>query len=129
MKIYVAGKFENYQEVRRVQEFLKHAGHIITFDWTKEAEKTVLYRTHDAERSNAEQDMEGVLKADITIALMGGDLYGTLIEIGMALGDGQDVFLIGQPARDSVFWALDEVTILGGPLELLTAFGHPNYDG
>ena len=38
MKVYVASRFKNYEEVRKVIDKVEAAGHTITFDWTRTSE-------------------------------------------------------------------------------------------
>jgi len=123
MNIYVAGKFEEWQTVREVQQFLREMGHEITFDWTEEAAKRKGTYVFESDKlTNAEADLTGVEEADALIAIAHDDLYGTLIEIGMALADDTPVYLVGN-FRDSVFWALPNVTLLDSPFKLYQHFG------
>ena len=127
MKIYVAGKFEDYLAVREVQEFLEKLGHEITFDWTPEAARgSQTYRLQSDKLANAEKDVAGVEECDALVALGHPELYGTMLEIGIAIADETPVFLVGT-FRDSVFWSLPLVTKLKSPLQLLDHFG-PAFD-
>ena len=59
MRVYVAGKFEDIDEVRAVQKLLKGAGHTISFDWTR---NDVGFCDPQAVR-----DYMGVFKADALV--------------------------------------------------------------
>lgn len=117
MKIYVAGKTHDWERVRRVQDACKRLGHEITFDWTRTVESVGPDTGHEFGALTPEfkaqcgaDDRQGVLDADLTIALIDHEhITGTLIEIGIALGTGREVWLVGQPVRDSVFYYLPEV--------------------
>jgi hypothetical protein len=107
MKIYVAGKFEDYRRVREIQELARKHGHTITFDWTVVAamvENTGQRPTEDLERENAGKDLWGVKTAHLLIALHHPEALGTLIEVGIAFGTGKQIWLVG-PWGHSVFWA------------------------
>ena len=118
MKIYVAGKTHDWERVRRVQEACKRLGHTITFDWTETIEdigpdvghefKTL---TPEFKRECGEKDLLGVTSCELIIALIDHEhVTGTLIEVGIALGLYKEVWLVGTPVRDSVFYYLPQVT-------------------
>lgn len=116
MDIYVAGKTDDWPRVRQVQEFCEKLGHRITFDWTKTVEALgpdsgLDPNDEDFRRECAVEDRRGTQEADLLIMLTYTGLCGTLIECGMALGLGTPVLVIGNPERNSVFFALDEVTM------------------
>lgn len=125
MDIYVAGKTDDWERVRRIQEVCVRVGHAITYDWTKVVEelgtdagldpKDDLFR-----RECARNDVIGVREADMLIACVDyPGLCGTLIEVGMALGAEIPVVTIGQPERNSVFFALEGVTQLKDEFQLI----------
>jgi hypothetical protein len=117
MDIYVAGKTNDWQRVRQTQEFCERLGHRITYDWTKTVERvgpdacTTGQVTEDFRRECAEEDRRGTREADLLIMLCYPGLCGTLIECGMALGLNTPVLVIGDPERNSVFFALPQVTM------------------
>lgn len=130
MKVYVAGKFEDYEHVRAVQDFLEKLGHTITFDWTKEAQqqeelgRSQEQRSHATRLGNARSDVQGVEEADALVALMRPDVYGTMVEIGIAIADETPVYLVAGPQgiRYSIFWELPLVTVCKNDVELLGHF-------
>lgn len=99
-KVYVAGKFEDKENVRRVQQRLRDLGFEITHDWTPDD-------ASDLQKS-AVEDFEGVLQADFLVVLNHTLLYGAAVEIGIALGLGRPVYVIGPQVRDNVFWHLPQ---------------------
>ena len=82
MKIYIAGKWHNKEQIRGYMDELESIGHEITHDWT----------SYESDPNNSFQDMadhdiEGVMKADALIAIMDDDKYpyrGTFTELGVA---------------------------------------------
>lgn len=113
MKIYVAGKTDDWERVRTVQNMLKKLGHEITFDWTEIVEKvgpdTGLTADDEFRRKCAESDRTGTDEADLLVMLCYPGLCGTLIEFGMAAARRIPIIVIGEPERNSVFFALDHV--------------------
>jgi len=110
-KVYVAGKFEDYHRVRHIQEIATEVGHQITFDWTQEAERVVVYgavRNDEEGAANAEADLRGVRECHVLLAVWHPRLYGTMMEIGMTLYQQKPVWLLGS-WRYSVFWHLPNV--------------------
>jgi nucleoside 2-deoxyribosyltransferase len=95
MKIYVAGKWEDWERVRRVQDALKERGHTITHDWTREA-------VSEHPREKAILDVRAASEADAVVAVLEQDLQyrGTYVEIGVALGKGVPVYSLGQNMHD-----------------------------
>lgn len=116
MKIYVAGKTDDWQRVRTVQEMLKRLGHEITFDWTEVVQKVGpdagLTADTDFRRECAEKGRVGTDEADLLVMLCYPGLCGTLIEFGMAAGRRIPIVVIGEPERNSVFFALDHVIMV-----------------
>jgi nucleoside 2-deoxyribosyltransferase len=118
MKIYVAGKTHDYEQVRRVQHACVRLGHEITYDWTRTVEAVGPDAGHDFDELTddfkeecAENDFRGVRECALIIALVEHEhITGTLVEIGMALALHKEVWLVGKPPRDSVFYYLPQVT-------------------
>lgn len=109
MNVYVAGKFESWRDVQRIQRLCEQHGHKITFDWTVHALEALEERREQDMVNNAMNDLEGVVTAHVLIALWHPDLMGTYMEIGMALAMDVPVWLVGFE-RESVFWHLPHVT-------------------
>lgn len=117
MKIYVAGKTDDWPRVKTVQEMLKRLDHEITFDWTRIVSEvgpdTGLTADEEFRRVCAENDRIGVDEADLLVMLCYPGLCGTLIEFGMAASRRIPILVIGEPERNSIFFALDHVTRVG----------------
>jgi nucleoside 2-deoxyribosyltransferase len=109
MDIYVAGKTDDWERVRRVQESLVEVGHMITYDWTVNVEDDVDMGLEADERTRrewADDDQLGVKRADTVIFMVESEgLSGTLIELGMALAYEKNVIVVGIPERNSVFFS------------------------
>jgi nucleoside 2-deoxyribosyltransferase len=122
VKIYVAGKTNDWERVRRVQNLCKRYGHEITFDWTKSVEVAGLDDglVDPADRlAAAQNDLKGVHDCQLVIALVDhANLSGTLIEIGIAIGTGKSVWTVGEPDRRSVFYDLPFVKQIPDLLDL-----------
>jgi len=91
--IYVGGCFDDYTEIRKIQNFVKSKGFEISYDWTIHAEKTIKTR-NTKERSikilqeESDLDINGVHKSDWSIFVINKENYvyrGTFCEIGASL--------------------------------------------
>lgn len=113
MDIYVAGKTDDWERVRRVQESLIELGHMITYDWTvnvEDDEDTGLEADDLTRKEWADDDEVGVKQADLVIFMIESEgLSGTLIELGMALAFQKDIIVVGEPERNSVFFASNRI--------------------
>lgn len=127
MNLYVASSVRNFERVREIQQLLLEHGYTITYDWTRAAPDEV-WRNGGAEgdpvflKEQARLDKEGVIFADIVVVLDHERNYGTLIEIGMAIAADIPVVIVGRPKRDSVFWHLDNISIVEDDAELIDWF-------
>lgn len=123
MKFYVASRFRRYQRARAVIEILEQRGHTITFDWTRSADEfdqttgeplvpvggaTIDTATIEEQGIWADNDQQGVEDSDGVIVIADSDLYGALIETGIAFGRRVPVAVIA-PERWSIFWAPSEM--------------------
>jgi nucleoside 2-deoxyribosyltransferase len=116
VRIYVATHTDNMMAAREVMQALTVRGHTITYDWTVDVERfggmAVPERgiTENQRATIARHDMEGVFSAERVWALMYKGLCGTLMECGMACAWGRPLWLIGEPERNTVFFALPNVS-------------------
>jgi nucleoside 2-deoxyribosyltransferase len=96
MQIYVAAKFENKQEVRRVQKILEANGHTITYDWTQE---DATGREGDALQYYLQQcavnDHNAVFECDVMLFLSQNNCQGAFTELGLAIAWGRPVYIVG----------------------------------
>ena len=87
MKVYVASRFENKEEVRRVYSLLVEKGYSITADWTiHKRVQPVTDITRVLATEYALEDIEGVIDCDVFIFLtMEKSGTGSTTEFGAAL--------------------------------------------
>jgi len=94
--IYIAGCFDDYLEIRRIQQIIIKHGYKISYDWTIRAEKTIrdrmdgitTSRTPEVLKEEALFDMNGVYKADFTLFIITKKDYvyrGTFCELGASI--------------------------------------------
>jgi hypothetical protein len=95
-RIYVAGCFDDYLEIRKAIIYLEKIGFEITYDWTIRAEKNVTERTNmfnnmrneSRLKEEAKLDMNGVLDADWSLFIINKKDYvyrGTFCELGASI--------------------------------------------
>lgn len=98
MFIYVAGKWEDRELIRKIHEELVSMGHTITCDWTNHTE-------HRHAVDYAIEDLEGVRQCDLLIAYMKKPyMYkGVWAEIGGALILNKPVLVIGDQGDSGIF--------------------------
>jgi hypothetical protein len=136
VRIYVAGRFKEYQKVRSLLDQLVAHGHEITHDWTRnpkefdaEGNITVEFSdigapalTIEEQIQAADDDQQGVATAEAVVLVGDSDtLYGALLETGMAFAYGIPVIVIN-PNRWSVFWTpsdLRRVAVVESPAEAI----------
>lgn len=92
VSVYVASGLENWKRARRINDVLRAAGIQITYDWTVWGEKIFgetgvadqsQIRAETDLRETAENEIRGVLSADLILALLPGG-RGTHFELGLA---------------------------------------------
>ena len=107
MKFYVAGKFEDKERIIRIMNSIRNQGHEITHDWTKYKHPEYVFEM----RYRAEENVQGVKRADILIMVLVDDLpyTGTFVEMGVAIADNKPIIIIGNQRNDSVFSKLSNV--------------------
>jgi len=104
MKIYVAGKYSERDNIRLVFKALEKLGHTITLDWTNH---DIYPNDAVAERLGefANDDVEGVRNADCLIAclLNHHEYKGLWVEMGIALGYNKPVYIVGEAGDSCIF--------------------------
>ncbi len=102
MKVYVATKFENKDEVSRAMESLRAAGHTITHDWTEVDGAT--YRSESQLAECAIDDLNGVETADALLFIPRPDCRGAWWECGVASANFIPIIIIDNAyARMCIF--------------------------
>jgi len=87
---YIATGLDNAEQANTVASELAARGHSLTYDWT--AHGSVQGRGDDVMRAVAKKEAQGILDADVLVALLPGG-RGTHTEIGIALGACKPVIL------------------------------------
>ena len=105
MNFYVAGKWEERAEIRKLQNKLRELGHMITIDWTWHEVDDLGFPSQ-----YAIEDINGATWADAYVGrFINKHAYkGALVEMGAALSAGNKVFIIGH--------AIDSCLFVGHPL-------------
>ena len=105
MNFYVAGKFEEKEYIRLLQDELRELGHTITIDWTWHKEEDSGFRSQ-----YAIEDINGASWADAYVGrfISKHDYKGALVEMGAALAMRKSVYIIGH--------AVDSCLFMGHPL-------------
>jgi hypothetical protein len=99
MNVYVGGRYHDFLEIRKIQEYVKNLGYTITYDWTQLAEKVIENRkdpnysdeNEDLQTklvTDAVLDLQGVYSADWSIFYMDDPDYiyrGTFFELGASI--------------------------------------------
>jgi hypothetical protein len=122
MKFYVAGKFLDYERVRKMVDFLVAHGHEPSYDWTRTDEfgengHPVNQDPHaipeEKLRWYADNDVRGAQEAEFMVILADGDLCGAWIEMGVALTSDNVVrIFVLTPSRYTIFLNLEKVRVL-----------------
>ena len=125
MKIYVAGKFEQKQQVIQLQAKLASKGHTISYDWTTHKSIKPYIQNQAQAKIYADNEIQAIKESDIFIAFL--DVKGTtlLLEIGAAIANHHNkgkpkVFLIGELATKSPWFFTEHVSIKETVDEVLT---------
>jgi len=108
MKFYVAGKWEEREAIRRLQNELRNLGHEITKDWTVDEEDAPGYPV-----INVVEDVRGAKVADAYVGLFvnSHNYRGALVEMGVALGNRKRVYIIGHGIDGCIFAGHPLVTV------------------
>ena len=118
MKLYLAAKFEQKMEMRKIRNFLQNDGHEVTSRWIDvEHEEDSSHTVTDADRREyAAMDVADVLAADALIAFsnprsepaIGG---GRHVEFGIALQAGRDIIVVGPIGEHIFHWCQDIIHV------------------
>lgn len=115
MKLYIAGKWSEREEIKKIMEMFELRGHIITVDWTNHIHST-------KSKEYAIEDIQGVKDCDVLIAYMKtpGIFYkGCWVEIGAALALDKRVIIIGHEVS-SVFLGHPNIHVFNSKEEALS---------
>ena len=98
LNLYLAGKFADKERMETLANRLEvELGADITFRWWSYPQKPVDERTHQESQMLGTLETEGILKADLVIALMDDPEYlyrGTSTELGICIGSRTPAFVL-----------------------------------
>ena len=106
MKFYIASKLENYENVKKLSNFLKSAGWEHTYDWTVHG--SVKETNIDTLKSVGQMEFDGVKNADVVIVLTPQG-RGTHVELGIALALNKFVYICHED--DKYFQCNDDTSV------------------
>lgn len=110
MKIFVAARFGQKEEVRALYEELGKRGHKITLDWTKHKPIKPYIDNQELSARYSNEDITGVFDCDIFILLADEAGTGMHIEFGAALitsiicGGEPRIYVVGENNARSMFY-------------------------
>ncbi len=112
MKIYVAGKFESKGMILEIYEKLKRAGHEISYDWTGHKNIKPYPENQDLGKQYSENEVRGILNADVFIYISHERGTTSIMEFGAALALKKRigkplVFVVGDCSRSPWFFNVD----------------------
>ncbi|MBU2685940.1 MAG: hypothetical protein KKF27_22075 [Gammaproteobacteria bacterium] len=98
MRIYLAGKWEERDGIRKLMDRIEELGHVITCDWTR--------HEHTDPVQCALLDMDAVSSCHVLILYAVNDYSykGALCEVGAALALHKEVFVIGNALDSCIFF-------------------------
>ena len=118
MKLYLAAKFGQKNEMRSMRDFLVSDGHEVTSRWIDvEHEEDASHTVTDAMRIEyAAMDVADVLAADALIAFAGPRSEpsiggGRHVEFGIALQAGRDIIVVGPIGEHIFHWCQDVIHV------------------
>ena len=113
MKIYLAAKFGEKNEMREWAAFLKNDGHEVTSTWLESKNQTDREAPEEVLVEAARQNLLDVLAADVLVTKSQeqGTVHtggGRHVEFGYAVAEGMDIIVVG-PKGEHVFHYLSGV--------------------
>ena len=115
MKVYLAARYTQKEEMKTVREILRKAGVMCTSSWLNEPHTpgTTLDQVLDTDLCEfAQQDMDDIRRCDLFVLFSVDPLLPTVrggrhVETGYALGLGKPVYVVGP--RENIFHYLPGV--------------------
>ena len=100
MRFYIAGKWQDRRNIRKLMDKIEGLGHTITYDWTKDEENAEGYPI-----INTINDTRGVQACDTYVGrfIETNNYKGALVEFGIALGLNKKIFIIGHAVDACIF--------------------------
>jgi hypothetical protein len=128
MKVYVAAKFEERDEVLKLYEILKSKGHTVTCDWTKHKSISPYKDNPELAREYSIGDTNGSMDADFFIMLTPNDGKGMFVELGAAIASNiksgkPKIYAVGENNTETIFYFHPSVTRVDTLDEVLKQIG------
>ena len=100
MKFFVAGSWNDRENVHKAILLVREAGHKISHDWTRLDAHSVADRVHISTL-----DFRGIAEADIVVflATCPSSTGSYLVEFGIALALGKPIWLIGNQMDNGLY--------------------------
>ncbi|HAM79206.1 nucleoside 2-deoxyribosyltransferase [Ornithinibacillus bavariensis] len=116
MNFYIASGLDNKEIVRRVRDRLIAAGHVHTYDWTKNSRAMSVADL----RAIGIAERDAVKASDVILVLLPGG-KGTHIELGIGIGLQKKIHLYSDKEiavnTATTFYYLDQIDYYYGELE------------
>ena len=122
MRIYLAGRHNRRDELRRCADDLRKMGHEVTARWLEEHHQAPGPLDHPAWATIAQEDVEDVSAADTVIGFAEperGGGGGRHVEFGMGLAQGKRMLVVGN--AEHLFHTLPAVQIFNAWSDALHA--------
>lgn len=135
LRIYVAAKLEEYKQAQLMMAKAKASGHETTYDWTIHVGLSEALKAGDPSVEKlkgtpwqgqklimAQNDLTGVINAEVLIFLYHANCKGAFVELGAALAYRKPVIVVkegGLTKEDSVFLFLPGVRVVNSVAEAL----------
>lgn len=116
--VYIAGPWEHRSRMPALAKLFEEADWTITHRWWESDPSGAYNDNIDRHRTCAEDDLRGVLSADVLIVLNSTYSEGKAVEQGIALISGIPICVIGDGANN-IFHALPQFTKVGNAVEAL----------
>ena len=108
MKFYIAAAYANKDTARLLGEMVEQHGHEVTCKWYDRPLTTMVDLPHedwlaqDVVKSIHSKDSVGVLQCDVFVLIFTDDVYGGLVELGMADAWDKLIIGVGEPRKSAM---------------------------
>jgi hypothetical protein len=126
MKVYIAAKLENRQEVERIIKLIRDKNHEIIIDWTKDEPINKPYENNiQVAKERTIRDVSGIKNSDAFILLTDeGTNKGMYIELGVAIDSNirtgkPKIYVTDKNIHNSIFYYHPSIKIIKNIQEIL----------
>lgn len=121
-KVYVAASSKKWATARLMMNTFRMHGYEITYDWTVDVEKygpgSPDETPQEVMKNAAQNDLIGVVDAEVFVLLWTPEVYGAMVELGAALASNTRRIIIVPEStfkpRFSVFFSLAPIETMAG---------------